>query len=142
MTLLQIILLILGALICAGICAITGIVSDEDTRLRNTLIAVGISVVSVVAVVIVMLWYNTSTASGIRDYSEYKKNLSNGVQREIIIVDSEGEEVYKYTGKVDVEDTKTLFCIYFYDQEGISHIIHYSVTDRVFINEIGSDGGK
>ena len=136
MTLLQIVLLVIGVVV--GIVVLIPIsLLSENNRLRNTLISAGILIAVVGISFFVIRWYNTSTASGIRYYNEYLKNIDNGVEREILIVNESGEEVYKYVGKVDVDDTQTLFCIYFYDQDGISHIIHYGVTDRVFIRELG-----
>lgn len=100
----------------------------------------GIIVLVVVALIFCgCYWYNHNTANGVRKLGEFKKNLTNGVEREIYIYAEDGREIYYYKGKIDIDDTKTAYCLYFYDQDGKSHIIHYGVQDTVIITEIGED---
>lgn len=100
----------------------------------------GLIVLVVVALIFVGLyWYNHNTAKGVRYLGEFQKNLNNGVEREIYIYAEDGREIYYYKGRIDIDDTKTAYCLYFYDQDGKSHIIHYGVQDTVIITEIEVD---
>lgn len=100
----------------------------------------GIIVLVVVALIFCgCYWYNHNTANGMRKLGEFKKNLTNGVEREIYIYAEDGREIYYYKGKIDIDDTKTAYCLYFYDQDGKSHIIHYGVQDTVIITETGEN---
>lgn len=97
----------------------------------------GLIILIVAALVFVgFYWYNHNTANGVRYFGEFQKNLNNGAEREVYIYAEDGREIYYYKGKIDIDDTKTAYCLYFYDQDGKSHIIHYGVQDTVIITEI------
>lgn len=69
----------------------------------------GVIFVSTIITAIVafgLSWYNTSTASGIRNYKDFKSELSNGMYRELTITAEDGREIFKYEGKFDIEINK------------------------------------
>ena len=80
-------------------------------------------------------WYNTSTASGIRNFKDYQSNLSNGIEREITITAEDGREIFHYEGKVDVESNHTDNYIKFESEEGKRYIIYYGIQDTITIIE-------
>ena len=80
-------------------------------------------------------WYNTSTASGIRNFKDYQSNLSNGIDREITITAEDGREIFHYEGKVDIESNHTDNYIKFESEEGKRYIIYYVIQDTITIIE-------
>lgn len=80
-------------------------------------------------------WYNTSTASGIRNFKDHQSNLSNGIEREITITAEDGREIFHYEGKVDVESNHTDNYIKFESEEGKRYIIYYGIQDTITIIE-------
>ena len=80
-------------------------------------------------------WYNTSTASGIRNYKDKQSNLSNGIEREITITAEDGREIFHYEGKVDVESNHTDNYIKFESEEGKRYIVYYGIQDTITIIE-------
>lgn len=80
-------------------------------------------------------WYNTSTASGIRNFKDYQSNLSNGIEREITITAEDGRKIFHYEGKVDVESNHTDNYIKFESEEGKRYIVYYGIQDTITIIE-------
>lgn len=80
-------------------------------------------------------WYNTSTASGLRYMKDYHSNLSNGIDREIIITSEDGREIFRYEGKVDIETNYNGKYIKFESEDGKRYIIYYGVQDTIQIIE-------
>lgn len=82
-----------------------------------------------------MSWYNTSTASGIRNYKDYQSEMSNGIEREITITAEDGREIFHYEGKVDIESNHSDNYIKFESEEGKRYIIYYGIQDTILIVE-------
>ena len=80
-------------------------------------------------------WYNTSTASGIRNFKDNQSNLSNGIDREITITSEDGRKIFHYEGKVDIESNHTDNYIKFESEEGKRYIIYYGIQDTITIIE-------
>lgn len=80
-------------------------------------------------------WYNTSTASGIRNFKDHQSNLTNGIEREITITAEDGREIFHYEGKVDIESNHTDNYIKFESEEGKRYIIYYGIQDTITIIE-------
>ena len=80
-------------------------------------------------------WYNTSTASGIRNFKDHQSNLSNGIDREVTITAEDGREIFHYEGKVDIESNHTDNYIKFESEEGKRYIIYYGIQDTITIIE-------
>ena len=94
-----------------------------------------VSIVLTIALGFGLNWYNTSTASGIRNFKDFQSNLSNGIEREITITSEDGREIFHYEGKVDVESNHTDNYIKFESEEGKRYIIYYGIQDTITIIE-------
>ena len=99
------------------------------------IVSIVVSIGLTVALGFVLNWYNTSTASGIRNFKDYQSNLSNGIEREITITAEDGREIFHYEGKVDVESNHTDNYIKFESEEGKRYIIYYGIQDTIKIIE-------
>ena len=60
-------------------------------------------------------------------------NFNNGIEREVIVYDMDGDIIQTYTGKFDIEyeDERILFD----DENGLRHVIYFK-TGTVIVNEI------
>lgn len=99
----------------------------------------GIIMISVTILICIILaigfnWYHKTTASGVRSYKDYNSELSNGINREIIITAEDGRQIFYYKGKVDIEEKDGY--IRFESEEGARYIINYGIQDTVIIREI------
>lgn len=99
------------------------------------IVSIVVSIGLTVALGFGLNWYNTSTASGIRNFKDYQSNLSNGIEREITITAEDGREIFHYDGKVDVESNHTDNYIKFESEEGKRYIIYYGIQDTIKIIE-------
>ena len=99
------------------------------------IVSIVVSIGLTVALGFGLNWYNTSTASGIRNFKDYQSNLSNGIEREITITAEDGREIFHYEGKVDVESNHTDNYIKFESEEGKRYIIYYGIQDTITIIE-------
>ena len=99
------------------------------------IISIVVSIVLTIALGFGLNWYNTSTASGIRNFKDNQSNLSNGIDREITITAEDGREIFHYEGKVDVESNHTDNYIKFESEEGKRYIIYYGIQDTITIIE-------
>ena len=103
-----------------------------------------LSIMIVGGVIFAFNWYNTSTATGIRNYKDFKSEMSNGIYREIKITAEDGRQIFEYEGKFDVErhedgDDRYLR---FETQDGKRYTISYGVQDTVIIVEKPEKEGK
>ena len=99
------------------------------------IISIVVSIVLTIALGFGLNWYNTSTASGIRNFKDRQSNLSNGIEREITITAEDGRRIFHYEGKVDVESNHTDNYIKFESEEGKRYIIYYGIQDTITIIE-------
>ena len=99
------------------------------------IVSIVVSIGLTVALGFGLNWYNTSTASGIRNFKDNQSNLSNGIEREITITAEDGREIFHYEGKVDVESNHTDNYIKFESEEGKRYIIYYGIQDTITIIE-------
>lgn len=107
---------------------------DNDS-ITAGIIAALIGTIILIAIMVFVGWYNTNTASGIRAVKDYKSEISNGIDREIIITAEDGREIFYYEGKVDVESNHTDNYIKFESEEGKRYIIYYGIQDTIQIIE-------
>lgn len=96
-----------------------------------------VTIVLVVGMILGLNWYHGHTATGIRSFKDFKSELSNGINREIIITAEDGREIFRYEGKFDVErhadgDDRYLR---FETQDGLRYTISYGIQDTVLIIE-------
>ena len=99
------------------------------------IVSIVVSIGLTVALGFRLNWYNTSTASGIRNFKDNQSNLSNGIEREITITAEDGREIFHYEGKVDVESNHTDNYIKFESEEGKRYIVYYGIQDTITIIE-------
>lgn len=108
---------------------------NETNKLRNSLIGIGIVLVIHLIIALGISWYNTHTASGIRDYKDFQSELSNGLDREITITAEDGREIFHYEGKVDIESNHEDNYIKFEGEDGRRYMIYYGIQDTIQIIE-------
>lgn len=96
------------------------------------------SLVSIIIIGVIMAltgWYNTNTAAGKRALKDFKSNINNGIEREIIITAEDGREIFRYDGKIDIESNHEDNYIKFDDEHGKRYIIYYGIQDTITIIE-------
>ena len=79
-------------------------------------------------------WHNTSTASGLRAVKDQQSELSNGLERSIVVTAEDGREIYRYEGKCDIETDNGNY-ILFEDANRKRVIIYKGVQDTIIITE-------
>lgn len=107
---------------------------ESESRL-GALINVIVTLVICFAFILGLIWYNTSTASGIRSYKDFQSELSNGIDREITITAEDGREIFHYEGKVDIESNHEDNYIKFEGEDGKRYMIYYGIQDTITIIE-------
>ena len=80
-------------------------------------------------------WYYNNTADGARALKDQHSNLSNGLQREIILTAEDGREIFYYKGKCDIETDHSNYVL-FEDEQGNRQIIYKGIQDTLIISEI------
>lgn len=131
MTLTQIV-----CIIVIGLVALFCIIGFMQTGHKRKAVATLICTACLIcASIIFCLWYNTNTASGIRYYKDYQSELSNGLNREIIITAEDGREIFYYEGRIDIESDHEDNYIKFEGEDGKRYLIYYGVQDTVIIKE-------
>ena len=134
-------MLTLGNWLCIIGCIILGIIItiavgvDWDDGVVPYLITGTISAIIIILIVIGIKWYNTHTASGARAVKDFQSEISNGIEREIIITAEDGRELFYYEGKVDIESDHDDNYIKFESEEGKRYIIYYGIQDTITIIE-------
>lgn len=125
------VILVIGFVLAILITAYAWSVEDAKAGIITALI----SFIILILIAVFMNWYNTSTASGIRNYKDYQSELSNGIEREIVITAEDGREIFRYEGKVDIESNHEDNYIKFESAEGKRYIIYYGIQDTIQIIE-------
>lgn len=116
------------------VCTVFLFMSDYHT---GGIIALIVTIALVVGMILGLNWYHGHTATGIRSFKDFKSELSNGINREIVITAEDGREIFRYEGKFDVErhaggDDRYLR---FETQDGLRYTISYGIQDTVLIIE-------
>ena len=85
-----------------------------------------------IIIMIGMIWYFNSTASGRRAFKTQESNFNNGIERIVKVYDVNGKLITEYDGKFDItyDDDRILFD----DENGKRHIVYYP-TGTVVIDE-------
>lgn len=111
----------------------------EKVDAKYKIIALIIEVVLIVAMVGGCAAYHTKTESGKRSLKTWKSETSGGIDRTVTVYDINGEEVAKYTGRFDVEESSQEGVVKIkFDCDGKRHII-YAQTGTVLIDENEAD---
>lgn len=125
---------LLGFVLLVGICFSILIITAGDYKIQG-IIGIAVTIVLTIGLMLFLNWYNTSTASGIRKYKDFQSELSNGIEREIIITAEDGREIFHYEGKVDIESNHEDNYIKFESEDGKRYIIYYGIQDTITIIE-------
>ena len=85
-----------------------------------------------IIIIIVMIWYFNSTATGRRAFKSQESNFNNGIERIVKVYDVNGKLITEYDGKFDItyNDDRILFD----DENGKRHVIYYP-TGTVTVDE-------
>ena len=112
---------------------ITYALEHEAENTRGAIVATGITVIALAATWIFPIWFYNNTEAGKRDMKTQDSNFNNGIEREVIVYDMDGDIIQTYTGKFDIEyeDERILFD----DENGLRHVIYFK-TGTVIVNEI------
>lgn len=101
----------------------------------SKVIGVIIEIVVIASMIIGCGIYNTHTESGKRHLKSWESETSGGINRTVTVFDIEGDELAKYTGKFDIEESSQEGVVKIkFDCEGKRHII-YAQTGTVLIDE-------
>ena len=79
-------------------------------------------------------YYYTNTARGLRKSRDYKSNISLGVDRTVSVIEDDGNVIYTYSGKIDIEINNDNY-ILFDDEEGKRHIIYKGATQMILVED-------
>lgn len=111
----------------------------ENVEAKYKIIALIIEVVLIVAMVGGCAAYHTKTESGKRILKTWQSETSGGIDRTVTVYDINGEEVAKYTGRFDVDESSREGVVKIkFDCNGKRHII-YAQTGTVLIDENEED---
>lgn len=116
--------------ILAG-CVVIGVTISYEERVGELVGAI-IGLICSILVIVGMHWYYQNTASGARALKSQESNLKNGIERQIIVYDINGNIIEEYEGKFDLEYDNDR--ILFDDENDCRHIIFYT-TGTIVINE-------
>lgn len=111
--------------------------SDDDAKVRKRakIITLVMECVLIAGVIIGCGFYNTHTESGKRALKTWDSEKGGGLNRTVTVYDMQGEEVAKYQGKFDVEESQNGGVVKIkFDIDGKRHII-YAQTGTVLIDE-------
>ena len=108
---------------------------NEFSSKRQKILIVIIEIVLIAGTVIGCGFYNTHTESGKRALKTWDSEKGGGLNRTVTVYDMQGEEVAKYQGKFDVEESHSDGVVKIkFDTDGKRHII-YAQTGTVLIDE-------
>ena len=114
---------------------VIGFMQYSECEAKSKVIAVIIEVILMIALVGGCAMYNTKTETGKRSVKSWQSETSGGIDRTVTVYDINGEEVAKYTGRFDVEETSQEGVVKIkFDCNGKRHII-YAQTGTVLIDE-------
>lgn len=132
-------IVIIGSLwiVVLAIAAVIGFGLGESKKCG--LVALSAVTAFFVVVVLVVVWFNHNTASGIRRMKDWQSEKENGIEREITIHAEDGRQIFYYKGKVDIELDHNDNYIKFEAEDGRRFIIVYGVQDTVEIIEVVGD---
>lgn len=96
--------LAIGEWICMVVVFVIGIVFFGIAELWDKEKTRGIVGIIVTILICILMgadfnWRHTKTASGIRSDKDYTSELSNGINREIIITAEDGRQIFYYKGE-------------------------------------------
>lgn len=132
----------IGGWILFGVCAfvlvcisaLIGATLGDGETYKGAIVGAIIGVFLSVFLLIGMHWYFNNTAKWKRAFKTQESNFNNGLQRTVKVFDVNGNIIYQYNGKIDIEYDECR--ILFDDEDGKRHVIYYT-TGTVLIEETG-----
>ena len=107
----------------------------DGCKRTSKIIALLIEIMLMVAIVGGCALYNTRTESGKRHLKTWESETTGGIDRTVTVYDIEGEEIVKYQGRFDIEESSQEGVVKIkFDCDGKRHII-YAQTGTVLIDE-------
>ena len=125
--------ILLGLILLGGI-LISIFVGSYTDKLSGGIITMLVTILIIGSLVGLFLWYNSSTASGIRAVKDQQSELGNGIDRTIVVTAEDGREIYRYEGRCDIETNSSDY-ILFEDANKKRVIIYKGVQDTILIVE-------
>lgn len=126
--------IIFGAVFVCMACVIMGMFVNE-VKAKYKIIALVIEAILLAAMIGGCAAYHTKTESGKRSLKTWQSETTGGIDRTVTVYDINGEEVAKYTGRFDVEESSQEGVVKIkFDCNGKRHII-YAQTGTVLIDE-------
>lgn len=114
---------------------VVGFMYVTECEAKAKLIVVMVEVALMIALIGGCAMYNTRTESGKRHIKSWESETSGGIDRTVTVYDIEGEEVAKYQGRFDIEESSQEGVVKIkFDCDGKRHII-YAQTGTVLIDE-------
>lgn len=97
------------------------------------LITMLITIIVIGGLILGLSWFYNNTGSGLRAMKDQQSNLSNGINRDIKVIESDGFVSYEFSGKADLEmhDDYVVF-----ESDGKRTIIYKSYASTIVITEI------
>ena len=126
--------IVFGILLLVGVLVTIFIGADRDSA-TGWIISGLVSIIAIGVIMTVTGWYNTNTAAGKRALKDFKSNVNNGIEREIIITAEDGREIFRYDGKIDIESNHEDNYIKFDDEHGKRYLVYYGIQDTITIIE-------
>lgn len=119
------------------ICMVIAIVVMQFNycSLKSKVIVLVIEAVLMAVIVGGCAAYNTRTESGKRHLKTWESETKGGIDRTVTVYDINGDEVARYQGRFDIEETSQEGVVKIkFDCDGKRHII-YAQTGTVLIDE-------
>lgn len=130
--------LTIGNWVIVGVIVIAGILIALYVWYENKIGAIATIIITILLAICTIIgfdWYHTNLASGVRSYKDYKSEMENGIEREILITAEDGREIFYYEGKVDIESNHEDNYIKFEGEDGRRYMIYYGIQDTIQIIE-------
>jgi hypothetical protein len=105
----------------------------DRSKARNIIIAAVAAVLSALVAVSILAF---NTAGGKRTLKSWSSSINNGIEREIIVYDAVGNELYRQQGKFDIDYESER--ILYDDEKGLRHTIYFK-DGIIIVNEIDND---
>ena len=130
--------IIMTAMLCIGggllFWGFVNLLLDYEHKLLTKALTIVLVVSSFATFCTFLGWYNTRTADGMRKMKRYESTIKGGLEREVVIKAEDGREVYRYEGKIDIENDHDARSIRFVEN-GKEHVIYYGVQDSITVTE-------
>lgn len=135
-TLMDFVIFGLVGVVLACISTFVTLEADDPELRKKVRWAVFICDVLIIAAVMIGCGaYNTRTESGKRHLKTWQSETTGGIDRTVTVYDISGEEIAKYSGRFDVEESAQEGVVKIkFDSNGKRHII-YAQTGTVLIDE-------